>query len=296
MIRAIACSIMVLVTAASFAADDPTSKLELTNPFFAFDNGTGRGALSPGEQAKMLEELGYDGIGYTGTAGIPEMLAALDAHGLKMYSTYVGLNVDDPEKPYDPGLPAAIEQLKGRPTAIWLTVRGGKASSDERDDQAVRILRDVADMAAESGIRVVLYPHVGLYVASTEDALRLVEKADRPNLGAAFNLCHFLKLDDAKNLEPLLKRAMPHLFLVSINGADAGETRAMGWDRLIQTLDRGSFDVYQVLVTLRRLGYTGPIGLQCYGVKGDRRENLKRSIGAWRGFVERMAAERQSAP
>jgi len=70
----------------------------------------------------------------------------------------------------------------------------------------------------------------------------------------------------------------------------------MGWDRLIQTLDRGSFDVYQVLVTLRRLGYTGPIGLQCYGVKGDRRENLKRSIGAWRGFVERMAAERQSAP
>jgi len=298
MIRTIASSLVLLAGIAAaplFAADTP-GKLELTNPFFAFDNGTGRGVLSPEEQAKMLEELGYDGIGYTGTGGIPEMLAALDEHGLKMFSTYVGANVDDPEKAYDPGLPAAIELLKGRPTAIWLTLRGGKPSSDERDEQAVKILREVADMAGRSEIRVVLYPHVGFYVAKTEDALRLAEKADRPNLGVAFNLCHFLKLDDAKNLEPLLKRAMPRLFLVSINGADAGDTRAMGWDRLIQTLDRGSFDVYEVLVTLRRLGYTGPVGLQCYNVKGDRRENLERSIKAWRGFEKRMAAAATPAP
>jgi len=298
MIRIVPLSILLPAAALSsaplFAADAP-AKLELTNPFFAFDNGTGRGVLLPEEQAKMLDELGYDGIGYTGTAGIPKMLAALDRHGLKMFSTYVGVNVDDPEKPYDPGLPAAIEQLEWRPTALWLTLRGGKPSSDERDEQAVKILRELADMAAESGIRVVLYPHVGFYVAKTEDALRLAEKADRPNVGVAFNLCHFLKLDDAKNIEPLLKRAMPRLFLVSINGADAGDTRAMGWDRLIQTLDRGSFDVYEVLVTLRRLGYTGPIGLQCYNVKGDRRENLERSIGAWRGFEKRMAAEQSSA-
>jgi sugar phosphate isomerase/epimerase len=287
--NAIAAIVWTTLATSIFAAD-ATPKLELTNPFFAFDNGTGRGVLSPEEQAKMLGELGYDGIGYTGTAGIPEMLAALDAQGLKMFSTYVGANVDDPEKPYDPGLPTAIKQFKGHGTAVWLFLRGGKPSSDERDEQAVKILREIADMAAESEIRVVLYPHVGFYVAKTEDALRLVEKADRPNVGVAFNLCHFLKLDDARNLEPLLKRAMPHLFLVSINGADAGDTRAMGWDRLIQTLDRGSFDVYGLLVTLRRLGYAGPIGLQCYAVKGDRRENLERSIGAWRGFEKRMAA------
>jgi len=287
---AIAAIVWTTLATSIFAAG-AAPKLELSNPFFAFDNGTGRGVLSPQQQAKMLAELGYDGIGYTGTGKIPEMLAALDAHGLKMYSTYVGAAVDNAEEPYDSGLPAAIKQFKGHGTAIWLTLRGGKASSDERDDQAVKILREVTDMAAESNLRVVLYPHVGFYVARTEDALRLVEKADRPNLGVAFNLCHFLKLDDAKNIEPLLRRAMPHLFLVSINGADAGETQSMGWDRLIQTLDRGSFDVYELLLTLRRLGYEGPIGLQCYNVKGDRRENLERSIGAWREFQQRMAAE-----
>ena len=56
----------------------------------------------------------------------------------------------------------------------------------------------------------------------------------------------------------------------------------MGWDRLIQTLDRGSFDVGKFLETLKKSGYSGPVGLQCYAVKGDVRENLRRSMSAWR--------------
>jgi sugar phosphate isomerase/epimerase len=288
-------TILILTSAAPLAAvDDPASRA-LTNPFFAFDNGTGRGELPPRQQAAMLKELGYAGIGYTGTANIPEMLAALDAEGLKMFSTYVGADVDDADKPYDPGLPKAIEQFKGRETVIWLTLQGGTPSSDQRDAAAVAIIRAVAEMAAESNLRVALYPHAGFYVARTEDALRLIEKADRPNVGASLNLCHFLKLDEQKNLEPLLQKALPRLFLVSINGADAGQTRAMGWDRLIQTLDRGSLDVYEVLRALRRRGYDGPIGLQCYNIQGERRENLKRSIEAWHGFVERMSTAGKAA-
>ncbi len=54
------------------------------------------------------------------------------------------------------------------------------------------------------------------------------------------------------------------------------------WNRLIQTLDRGSYDVGIVLRILRQLGYEGPIGLQGYGLGGDRRDNLVRSIKAWK--------------
>lgn len=82
---------------------------------------------------------------------------------------------------------------------------------------------------------------------------------------------------------------MPHLFVVSINGADRG---GQNWDTLIQTLDRGSFDVYEFLKTLRQMGYRGPIGLQHYGIKGDAHENLKRSMEAWQRFSARMAAEK----
>ena len=269
-------------------AEEPAQPRGLGNAFFAFDNGAGRGRLKPGDQAKMLKELGYAGIGYTGAKGIPQMLEALDEHDLKMFSIYVGAKLGPDGPTFDPDLQQGIKALKGRDTLIWLTITGNAPSGDR---QAVEVVGKIADMAAAAGLRVALYPHVGFYVARTEDALRIVKQVDRPNVGVSVNLCHWLKLDDERNMESLLKAAMPHLFVVSINGADRGETNQMGWNRLIQTLDRGSFDVYRFLKVLNELGYTGPVGLQCYAVKGDIRENLQRSIGAWREFVDRMGLQ-----
>jgi hypothetical protein len=80
-------------------------------------------------------------------------------------------------------------------------------------------------------------------------------------------------------LRPTLAYA---LVLVSINGCDAGETRSMGWDRLIQTLGDGSFDVRRVLNLLQQHRYQGLIGLQCYQIKGGIREGLQKSIMAWK--------------
>lgn len=250
--------------------------------FFAFDNGVGRDAgMKPEEQAALLAELGYQGIGYTGVKNIPEMLAALDAHGLKMFSTYVQVNLGSDGVPYDPDLAKAVEQLKPHGTALWIHLHGAKSPSDELDDRAVAVIRKIADMAEKSGLQVVLYPHVGFYVSTNADALRVVKKVDRKNVGTSFNLCHFLKQQDEAEMEPVIQESLPHLMLVSINGADSGDTRNMGWDRLIQTLDRGTFDMGRLLRLLDTAGYKGPIGLQCYAIKGDVRENLKRSKEAW---------------
>ncbi len=266
-------------------AADTSSPSRFRQPFFAFDNGTGRGELSADEQARMLDELGYAGIGYTGTEGIPQMLAALDARDLKMFSIYVGATVGPDGPAYAPGLPAAVEQLKGRDTVIWLTVRG---QADDGEEQAVRIVGEVGELAAGAGLKVALYPHVGFCVARVEDAVRIAKKVDRPNVGASFNLCHWLKVGDEPNMLPRMKQALPHLMLVSINGAD----HEGDWDRLIQTLDRGEFDVYEFVKALDDLGYQGPIGLQCYNVRGDRRDNLRRSIEAWRRFCARRSSEK----
>jgi sugar phosphate isomerase/epimerase len=148
------------------------------------------------------------------------------------------------------------------------------------DDIAVPVIREVADMAAQAGLKMALYPHHGMHIARIEDALRVCEKVDRPNLGIVFNLCHWLRSGDEANMTARLKEALPHTFMVSINGAD----HEGDWDRLIQTLDRGAFNVKGFLDAIRSLGYKGPIGLQCYDIKGDREENLKRSMAAWRSF------------
>jgi len=145
-------------------------------------------------------------------------------------------------------------------------------------------------MAAKSGLRVALYPHTGFWVERVEDAIRVAEKVDRKNVGVTFNLCHWLRTDDETNMKSLIKSAMPHLFVVSINGADSG---GKDWKQLIQTLDRGSFNILRFLKALKKSGYTGPIGLQGYGIGGDAYENLKRSMSAWRKLSEKIAAKKK---
>ena len=290
---AIFVAIGALAVAMAASADDATTaKPQLPNPFFAFDNGTGRGRIPFDQQAKMLKELGYDGIGFDGVEQIPEMLKDLDAVGLKMFSIYLAVWVDPKKPPYDPRLRTAIEQLQGRDTLIWITVVGGKPSSDGLDDRAVTIFREIADVAARSGLRVApLSAQRKLRRAGRRR--RAAGEEDRPqNLGVSFNLCHFLWVDDAKNLELRLKEARPYLMAVSINGADGEETNKLSLGRLIQTLDRGSFDVGRVLIALKRLNYTGPIGLQGFMVPGDVRDNLAHSMSAWRKLSARAAAER----
>jgi sugar phosphate isomerase/epimerase len=257
----------------------------LTNPFFAFDNGTGRDQKTPPEdQAELVKRTGYAGLGFSGAQGVPEMLKALESRGLRLFSIYVASRVDGENPGFDPALPEAMKQLKGHGTVIWLTVQG---KSPDGEARATKIVREVADMAAGSGLRVVLYPHIGFYVGRIEDALRIRKLADRPNVGVTFNLAHFLAAKDEPNLDLRLREALPFLEMVSINGAD----HEGDWSRLIQPLDRGEFDVYGLLKKLRSMGYNGPIGLQCYQVSGDMEENLRRSMTAWRNFSRRLAAE-----
>jgi sugar phosphate isomerase/epimerase len=259
------------------------------------DTGTDRKKLSAAEQAQMLKDLGYDGIGYSGIGGIDQMLAELEKHDLKMFNTYLGVSIDPDGRRYDPRLKDTIARLKGKDVLLWLNVnsRQFEKSSEEGDPHAVEVIREIADMAARSGLNVALYPHTSSWVETVEDAVRVARKVNRRNVGATFNLCHWLKVQGENNMKPLMETAMPHLFVVTINGADAGNTREMQWNRLIQPLDTGSFDTYQFVRTLKQLGYNGPIGLQHYGIKGDARDNLKRSIDAWRQFSRRMQAEKE---
>ena len=258
------------------------------NPFFAMDTGTKDAKhKSAKEQVQMVKELRYAGIGCTGRNGLAETLKELDKNGLRLFTVYLSVNIDPEQQKYGPELREAIEVLKGRNAILWLFVlsKKHKPSSAEGDSRAVEIIREIADMAAESGLRVALYPHHRFWVERVEDAVRVAKKVNRKNVGVTFNLCHWLMVDDEKNMKRLIQLAMPHLFVVSINGADSG---GKDWKRLIQTLDRGSFDIYGFLKTLEDCGYTGPIGLQGYGIGGDAYDNLKRSMNAWRQLSKRL--------
>jgi len=260
------------------------------NPFFALCMDT-HDAKKRGlaEQAQMLKDLGYAGAGHLWLDGVPERLKTLDQRGLQLFQVYVRVSMDPKQPKYDPRLGEVITLLKGRPTILGVLMSGMKPSDPSGDARAVAILREISDMAAESGIRVALYPHTGDWIEKVEDAVRVADKVDRKNVGVMFNLCHWMKVDKSRDCKRVLAAAMPRLFVVTINGAD---TDGENWDRLIQPLDRGSFDIDGFLKTLRDLGYKGPIGLQCYGIPGDARGHLARSIAAWRKLSARLATEK----
>jgi sugar phosphate isomerase/epimerase len=257
-------------------------------PFFAMDTGTKDAKHQTAkQQVEMIKELGYDGIGCTAGPGLGEMLKELDKNGLRLFAVYLGANIDSDQPKYGPELNEAIEVLKGRNAILWLFVlsQKHKPSSPDGDPRAVKVICEIADMAAEAGLRIALYPHHGFWIERVEDAARVVKKVDKKNVGVTFNLCHWLIVDDEKNMESLIKSAMPHLFVVSINGADSG---GKDWKQLIQTLDRGTFNMHGFLKTLEEAGYNGPIGFQGYGIGGDAHDNLKRTMTAWRNLSNQM--------
>ena len=234
------------------------------------------------EQAQMLKELGYPGVGHIWLDKVEERLQTLDAAGLTLFQITMAVDLAPGKTPYDAArFKEVCALIKGRHVQFDLLVNGMKPSDPSVDPRAVEILRAMSDQARDSGSQLLLYPHLSSWIERIEDSVRVADKVDRPNVGVMFNLCHWLRVDKSRDYKPLLKQALPRLWAVSINGADELDEKP-GWEHYIQPLDKGNFDVAGFLRTLRELGYSGPIGLQCYGIGGDVREHLERSLATWR--------------
>lgn len=233
------------------------------------------------QQAEMLKELGFPGVGHIWLDKVEERIKTLDAAGLKLFQITMVVDVTPDKAPYDANrFKEVCALIKGRQVQFCLLLNGMKPSDPSVDPRAVGILREMSDQAKDSGAQLLLYPHQNSWVERIEDATRVAEKVNRPNVGVMFNLCHWLRVDKSRDYQPLLKHAMPRLWAISINGADNFDEKP-GWARYIQPLDQGSFDVGKLLKTLKDLGYKGPVGLQCYGIGGDAYEHLARSMDAW---------------
>ena len=245
---------------------------------YPFRNGLPRGSVE--DAVQLVKDLGYNGVGSVEPQRVEEYLEACDRAGLEFFSTYVGGTVTPVGCAYDPNVREAITQLAGRDALVELFVRGEDGATDEH---AIAFVRDIAAQAKASGLRVVLYPHTNFYIDTVDDALRIAEGSGCDNVGAAFNLCHFLKVEPGADLRATLERAKPLLWSVSTCGADVDGTN---WKTLIQPLDEGTFDQAALLKLLREIDFNGPIGLQCYGIKLDPRESLQRSMTGWKVVIE----------
>ncbi len=238
---------------------------------YAFFNAVPKGTVE--EQAQVLKELGYAGMSQVYEAELGEKLEkrvrVFEKAGLKVKSVYVLAT----EKPM---VAKQVKALANRGAVIELQVR-------TLSPEIVDSIRKTAEMAKGLKIKVAVYLHANFAVERTDQAVELVKEVGHENFGVMLNVCHFLHCERGVDLEEGIKRVAKYLFFVSTNGAKVG---GKGWGELIQSLDKGDFDQGAFLKLLKKYGYEGDVGLQGYRVKGDRKDNLRRSMGKWKEVMK----------
>ena len=212
-----------------------------------------------------------------------------------MPEVYWGIDMDSTGQiSYKDGLKEIIQDSKDRDLVIALfsNVKYYMNNKEEGDPLLAKAICELADFAVQYGVKIAIYPHVGNYCETSEHSVRLAKMANRPNVGAIFNTCHLLKVEGEEGWEQKLLNALPYLYMISINGADSGNTKEMNWDRLIQPLGEGTFDTYKLVKLAKDKGYNGLFGLQCYDIKQDCEVALTKSINTWNDYKKRYATEK----
>ena len=282
--------IVVNLTMACFA-----QVKELNNPFYCFGNAMSlpNAPKSFEEQAALVKKIGYNAISGSGVENYFEFRKALDQEGLKLPEIYIELNIDQGIALGETKLKKIIRDSKDRDLLITLPISSKlyKNNQLEGDVKLVEILTDLADYAAVYHVKLAIYPHFSNYCESIDHALKIASMAGRSNIGIVFNLCHFLKVDGQDKIEAAVTKAMPYLMMVSICGADSGDTKNMDWNRLIQPLGSGSFNTYDFIKLVKDKGYNGIVGLQCYNIKVDAQAALFQSLATWNSFKIKYTAE-----
>ena len=249
-------------------------------PVYAFQNGVH--FKTTAERVKALKELGYDGIGSAKLSQsdlpLPQRLKLYDEAGLKLFSFYIGGRLGANGHSYGKEISQAIKQLKGRDTILELFVQGNKKSNT--DEQAVAFVREIADQAKESGLRIVLYPHAGFYVDTLGGAVRVARKCQAGKRGR-----HVQPVPLPEGRAEDRPQDRPHRGQAPALAGQhqrSQKKEASSWGQLIQTLDRGRLRPSRPFSKCSANSVSkGNVGFQCYAIRGDSRDNLKRSIGAW---------------
>ena len=276
--------IICALLAASVSSVRGAETTQQKSPFFALCMDThDEKKRSIEEQNEMLRDLGFDGVAHLWLDGLTERVASAKKTGLKIFQIYIQIDLSA-EQPFDGQLAEKLSSVKGQDAQLALLINGAKPSDAAFDDKVTEVVQNILDIAEPLGVNVVLYPHVNSWNEKVADCVRIARRFPDKKVGVMFNLCHWAAVDKSENLESVLRSAFPYLSAITINGTDMPEEIQAKTGNWLQPLDAGSFDQKKLFKILDELGYCGPVGLQCYGIPGDARIHLERSMKKWKSL------------
>jgi len=238
----------------------------------------------PAAQIGILAECGYGGAMLSLKDDpnrwnmLPAYLAALKEHNLRLTAIHMRFYIEDGT--YPQVIKDNLPLLKDTQVILIPSV-GSRKKLDRKDPQAiemaVKILREMSDDAEQYGLGgIAPYMHIGNWIETIDDNVRIAKAVDRRNVGAMFHLHHWQAVGnrDLETLRKDLSEAKPYLMIVVIQGTDQDNATH-------KILGEGSFDMVPLVSILREIDYQGPLGTMGYTQRGDIPDKLKRAFQAW---------------
>lgn len=149
-------------------------------------------------------------------------------------------------------------------TDLMLVCSNAGTATIGDDDVAIRQLGELADVAADYGIRIAYEALAwGRYVNDYRHAWRIVEAADRPNLGTCLDSFHIL----SRGHDPSEIQNIPgeKIFFLQLADAPNLDMDVLSWSRHHRLFPgEGSFDLTEFLSHVLRAGYSGPLSLEVF--------------------------------
>ncbi|WP_156761495.1 sugar phosphate isomerase/epimerase and 4-hydroxyphenylpyruvate domain-containing protein [Microbacterium karelineae] len=159
---------------------------------------------------------------------------------------------------------AKFDVMERLGTDLMLLCSNAGTATTGDEDVLVRQLGAFADLAAERGIRVAYEALAwGRHVDDYRDAWRLVERADRPNLGICLDSFHIL----SRGHDPADIERIPgeKILFLQLADAPALDMDVLQWSRHHRLFPgEGDFDLTGFLGHVLRAGYTGPLSLEVF--------------------------------
>ncbi len=244
----------------------------------------------PKLHVKLLKERGYDGIMLSlkddpgRWKNLPAYLEAMKEHGTRLTAIHARFYIEDGT--YPQVIKDNLPLLKGTKVVLIPSV-GSRTKMDRKNPEAVamavKILREMSDDAKKYDLGgIAPYMHIGNWIETIDDNVRIAKAVNRRNVGVMFHLHHWQAVGgrEITKLRADLLNAKPYLMIVVIQGTDQNKATH-------KILGEGDYDMVPLVKTLREMDYRGPLGTMGYTQKGDIPAKLTRAYIAW----EKIRAE-----
>lgn len=240
----------------------------------------------PEERAALLKKLGFTKFVYDWRdKDIPDFdreLDALQKHGIKLQGFWTPY-------PMDPSRPSHVETilelLKRRKieTELWTMLNPAKdfagLSQDRKLEAASASVAALAGKAGAIHCKVGLYNHGGWF-GEPDNQVAVIERVKMRNVGIVYNFHHAHEQMD--QFPQLLRKMLPHLLAVNINGMKLGTK--------ILPVGDGDREL-AMLQTLKRSGYRGPVGILGHREELDAEESLTLNLNGLKNLLPALGEE-----